>query len=220
MNNSPKTIFENPDWLVIDKPAGLVVHGGSGVHLPTLEDWLKHKFPHSPLHQQRFGIVHRLDKDTSGVMIVAKTEASMKWLQHAFKHRLIEKEYLALVHGRLQPEKGVIQVPIGRDLVRRTKFAPSQSGRLAETKYQIEKYFSKFTYLKAWPKTGRTHQIRVHFAALGHPIVGDRTYGRADNLSRQFLHAHRLTVADQTGKSHVFVAPLAEDLKQYLQDVK
>lgn len=212
----PKVVYENTDLLVLDKPAGLVVHEGHGNTGPTVTDWLKHYFPKSPLAHERFGLLHRLDKDTSGLLLVAKTKTAFVYYKQLFRSHQITKEYLVLVHGRLTPSRGVIQIPIARGLVKRTQFEPAHSGRPAETKYQVDHQYQGSTLLKAWPKTGRTHQLRVHFSSIGHPIVGDKVYGKADELVRQFLHAHQLDFVDSHGKPRRFISPLPNDLKTYL----
>ncbi len=218
--NQPTIIFEDREILVINKPAGLVVHEGNGQTVPTLTDWLSQHLPRSPLKHHRFGLVHRLDQDTSGVMVVAKTPDSFAYLSHLFRQRQISKEYLVLVHGRLTPKRGVINIPLGRDLVRRTRIAPGTKGRVAETRYEVISYPKGFTYLRAHPTTGRTHQIRVHFSSLGYPIAGDKTYGRPGSLSRQFLHAHKLSFIGLDGQRQTFTAPLPDELKTYLDGFK
>ncbi|MFH0905222.1 MAG: RluA family pseudouridine synthase [bacterium] len=212
----PKVIFEDDALLVLNKPAGLVVHEGHGQTDPTVVDWLTQRFPKSSLKQEHYGLLHRLDKDTSGVLLVAKQPDTFEYLKRLFKRHAVHKEYLVLVHGKLMPRAGLINVPIARDLIRRTRFEPAASGRAAETRYEVVAHYSGFTYLKAYPTTGRTHQIRVHFASIGHPVAGDKTYGRTDALPRQFLHAHGLNFADWNGKTRHFISPLAPDLKQFL----
>lgn len=212
----PSVIFEDNHLLVVDKPAGLVVHDGAGHHQATLVDWLKQRLPKSQLADKRHGILHRLDKDTSGLLLIAKTPTAFTYYKRLFANREITKEYLVLVHGHLTPARGLIQIPLGRDIIHRTQFEPTRQGRLAETSYQVEKVYRDFTYLKAWPKTGRTHQIRVHFGSLGHPVVGDKVYGKTDTLSRQFLHAHQLDFTDLDGTTRQFISPLPSDLKSFL----
>ncbi|MBU2497256.1 MAG: RluA family pseudouridine synthase [Nanoarchaeota archaeon] len=213
-----KIIFEDKNLLVIDKPAGLVVHEGSGQKGETLVDLLKSYLPASVCKLERCGLVHRLDKETSGLLLVAKTSAYFIFLKELFRTSRITKEYLALIHGKIAPRKAVIKIPIARDTVRRVRFSPARSGKMAETAYIVVGYFKNFSYLKVTPKTGRTHQIRVHFAGLGHPIVGDKIYGRRDSVQpgRQFLHAHRIEFIDPNGKKREFVAPLPKDLEKFL----
>ena len=215
----PKIIFEDADLLVLDKPAGLVVHEGIGQTQTTLVDWLKHHLPHSPLAEERFGLLHRLDKETSGLLLVAKTKPTFDYLKQLFKQRQVTKEYLVLVHGRLAPEKGLIRIPLSRHIARRTKFEPAAGGRLAETAYQVKHYYPRYTYLSAYPKTGRTHQLRVHFSSLGHPIAGDKVYGKPDPAPRQFLHAHQISFTDRKGKLRKFASPLAANLNNFLKSL-
>ncbi len=216
----PKIIFEDTNLLVLDKPAGLVVHEGAGHTGPTLVDWIKKHLPRSPLAQERFGLLHRLDKDTSGLLLVAKTKSTFEYLKQLFKKHEITKEYLVLVHGKLSPEKGSIQIPLSRHISKRTRFEPASGGRLAETIYQVKKYYSHYTYLSAYPKTGRTHQLRVHFSSLGFPVVGDKTYGKPDSAPRQFLHAHQISFTDKDGKIRKFTSPLAQDLDKFLHGIR
>lgn len=219
--NRLSIIFEDRDLLVVNKPAGLVVHEGSGQSGPTLVDLLVQHLPGSPLQQDRYGLLHRLDKGTSGLLLVAKTRLCFDYLKDLFKRRKVTKEYLVLVEGKISPRKGIIKVPLARDVARRTQFSPKASGKIAETAYEVIKYIGSLTYLKAIPKTGRTHQIRVHFAGLGHPIVGDKVYGRKrGTLDRQFLHAHKLSFVGPTGPKREFIAPLPEELNRYLNEVE
>ena len=216
----PKIIFEDANLLVLDKPAGLVVHEGAGHHQFTLADWLKKHLPHSPLAEERFGLLHRLDKDTSGLLLVAKTKSTFEYLKELFKQHEIAKEYLVLVHGRLVPEKGLICIPLSRHISKRTKFEPATDGRLAETSYQVKHYYPRYTYLFAYPRTGRTHQLRVHFGSLGHPVAGDKVYGKTDSAPRQFLHAHQISFTDWKGKMRKFISPLPSDLSNFINGLK
>jgi len=217
---NPKIIHEDQNLLVLDKPAGLIMHEGHGVAGPTLVDWLRHHLPSSPLAQDRYGLLHRLDKDTSGLLLVAKTPAAFAYYKKLFQQHEVKKEYLVLVHGHLSPEHGLIKIPLSRHIVQRTRFEAATTGRPAETEYQVEKYYRDFTYLKAWPKTGRTHQIRVHFGSIGYPIAGDKVYGKKDMLARQFLHAHQLEFIGLDGESHQFVSPLPDDLTTFLRGIR
>jgi len=218
-NPEPQIIFEDTELLVLDKPAGLTVHGGVKTG-HTLTDFLSTHLPHSLLADQNYGLLHRLDRDTSGLILVAKTPESFAYYRSLFKRREIHKEYLVLLCGRLEPATGSIQLPLGRSSHRRTQFAVVHNGRPSETNYEVIEHLAKFTYLKAFPATGRTHQIRVHFASLGFPVAGDRTYGSSESgLSRQFLHAHRLNFVNMEGKSVSFVSELPTDLKNYLHGV-
>jgi 23S rRNA pseudouridine1911/1915/1917 synthase len=169
----------------------------------------------------RPGIVHRLDKDTSGLMMVAKNEAAQRSLSRQIKLRSIKKGYLALVLGHLTPEHGAIDAPIGRHPRDRKKMAVVSGGREARTEYRVIKYFDDYTLVEAMPETGRTHQIRVHFAAIGHPIFGDHIYGkRSPLLGRQFLHAHRLGFKlPSSGEFVEFGAELPPDLEKVLKQL-
>ncbi len=195
----PLTIlYEDADIIAIDKPAGMVVHPAAGHATGTLVNALLYHFPNleGVGESGRPGIVHRLDKDTSGVILVAKHPRAHRHLQAQFKARTVEKTYLALVHGHVSPKQGVIDAAIGRHPRHRQRMAilPADQGRAAQTEYRVLGYYGPTTLVEAHPLTGRTHQIRVHFASLGHPIVGDALYGRRDayGLGRHFLHAHRL----------------------------
>jgi 23S rRNA pseudouridine1911/1915/1917 synthase len=237
-------VYEDNDLLVVDKPAGLTVHpalglpasakGGSasgggqaGARRGTLAAAL---LAHRPElagvgGPERPGIVHRLDRDTSGLLVVAKNEAARAALARQWKERQVEKGYLALVHGRLEPPQGVIDAPIGRDPRHRQRMAVVEGGRAARTAYRVQRYLQtgpggqdSYSLVEVTPSTGRTHQIRVHFAALGHPLVGDRVYGRPSAvLGRQFLHAHRLAFRHPVdGRPLQFESPLPEELRQAL----
>lgn len=218
-----KILYEDDDLLVIDKPAGLTVHPAPGHPGHTLVNAILSHFPHladmgdSP----RPGIVHRLDKDTSGVMLVAKNATAQAKLAEQFKSRAVEKTYLALVRGHLAPERGMIEAPIGRHPSNRKKMAVVSRGREARTMYRVVKYMGNYTLLEVKPETGRTHQIRVHLAAIGYPVMGDAVYGaKSPLLSRQFLHAHRLKIKlPSTGEYQEFTSPLAEDLEKVLEEM-
>lgn len=219
MINKLNIIFEDKNLLVIDKPAGLTVHEGTKTK-STLVDLIAEHNPKSPLKDERYGLVHRLDKETSGVILVAKTIPNFEYLKQLFKDRKIAKEYLALVHGKITPKQGVIKIPLARGLVNKTKFEPSATGRIAETKYEVIEYKSGYTYLRAYPKTGRTHQIRIHFASLSYPVVGDKAYGKNDGFNNMFLHAHKVSFIDENGKQRQFVASLSKSLTIILDGIK
>jgi len=232
----PLTIlYEDADLLVVDKPAGLTVHpaaglpaGQAGVRRGTLAAALLAYRPElaGVGGPERPGIVHRLDRDTSGLLVVAKSEAARAALTRQWKERQVEKGYLALVCGRLEPPQGVIDAPIGRDQRHRQRMAVVEGGREARTAYRVRRYLpagptgqEAYSLVEVTPSTGRTHQIRVHFAALGHPLVGDRVYGRPSSiLRRQFLHADRLAFRHPVdGQPLEFESPLPEDLRQALE---
>lgn len=220
-------IYEDDDLLVIDKPAGMVVHPAAGHPGGTLVNAV---LGHDPGlegvgDEQRPGIVHRLDKDTSGLIVVAKNDRAHRYLQTQFKDRNAQKVYLALVVGQPPSATGIIDAPIDRDSKNRQRMAVMRdgSGRESVTHYRTLESFKTFTLLEAEPKTGRTHQIRVHLTFLGCPIVGDSMYttSRAVNLrlpglQRQFLHAARLTLTLPSGQTRTFESPLPPDLAEVL----
>jgi 23S rRNA pseudouridine1911/1915/1917 synthase len=235
-------LYEDADIIVINKPAGLVVHPAAGHSRGTLVNALMHHIPDlgGIGGEARPGVVHRLDKDTSGVMVVAKHEAALRQLQAQFKARKVEKHYLALVEGRFEQTSGRIVAPIGRDPRDRKRMAVIPEGsaaklraRPATTEYEVLAQYTvpvqndlgrgTFSLVDAHPVTGRTHQIRVHFAAQGHPLVGDPIYGlkrQRLRAPRLFLHALRLGFAlPATGHHVVFIAPLPDDLQQMLDEL-
>jgi 23S rRNA pseudouridine1911/1915/1917 synthase len=217
-------VYEDAGMILVDKPAGMPVHPGPGHSGHTLVNALLAHCPALPGigGVQRPGIVHRLDKDTSGLIVAAKTDRAHNSLTRQLAERHIKKTYLALVDGRLQPEEALIDAPIGRDPNnRKRQMLRSAGGREAQTSYRVRDYFRGYTYLEASPITGRTHQIRVHMASLGHPIVGDDLYGRPSTLvSRQFLHAWRLVLHHPTdGRELSFEAPLPQDLQDALRQL-
>jgi 23S rRNA pseudouridine1911/1915/1917 synthase len=223
-------VYEDEDLLVVDKPAGMVVHVGAGVKSGTLVNaLLYHVAKLSRLGGElRPGIVHRLDKLTSGLVVVAKNDAAHRHLAEQFKSRAVHKTYTLLVLGRVAGERGEIRKPVGRDPVRRTRMKAGGIGaRQALTRYRVLRRFPHFTLLEAEPYTGRTHQIRVHFSSLGHPIVGDTTYGAPDRMrlegrevrapQRIFLHASKLEFQHpQTGKLISLVSPLPRELNAFV----
>jgi len=216
-------IYEDDDLLVVDKPAGLTVHPAPGHPAHTLVNAILSRFPHLAALSDslRPGIVHRLDRDTSGVMVVAKNSSAQAKLVEQFRARSVAKAYLVLVKGKLTPESGVIEAPIGRDPRDRKRMAVVAKGREARTEYRVIKYIGDYTLLEVRPETGRTHQIRVHLSAIGYPVVGDRVYGvKSPYLSRQFLHASRLGFnLPSTGEYMEFKSELPSDLAQALKDV-
>ncbi len=219
-------IYRDDDIIVVNKPAGMVVHPASGHESGTLVNALLSIAPQLALVSgtRRPGIVHRLDKDTSGVIVTALTEPARLALKSQFQDRSVRKSYLALVEGVLEPEVGIVDAPIGRSKHRRKQMAVVQNGREAQTEYRALEQFDNHTLVEALPRTGRTHQIRVHFAFIGHPIAGDRVYGfrrRTVPLKRQFLHAHQLTVAlPSSGSVVTFEAPPPNDLRHVLAWLK
>jgi len=212
-------LYEDAAVIAVDKPPGLVVHAGAGTHSGTLVNRLVHHF--SALSEVggdlRPGIVHRLDKGTSGVLLVARNDSAHQALAAQFAGRTVEKMYLALVHGRVRAESGRITKPIARDPVRRTRMTTRLTrGRSALTEYRVLQRFEKFSYLEVRIGTGRTHQIRVHLASLGHPVAGDRLYG-APSAERIFLHAWRIAfISPATGERVVVESALPVDLQRWL----
>ena len=215
-------LYEDADVIAINKPAGMVVHSGAGQHSGTLVNAVLHRFGHqlsSVGGDLRPGIVHRLDRFTSGVILVARNDGAHRHLAGQFASREVEKIYLALVHGRVKNDQGSITTPIARDPIRRIRMtARLARGRQASTSYQVLKHFDKFTFLEVRIGTGRTHQIRVHLASIGHPVVGDKLYGApAGALGRYFLHARQITfTSPSTGERTVVAAPLPANLEDYL----
>jgi len=216
-------IYEDDDLLVVDKPAGLAVHPAPGHPGHTLVNAILSHFPRlaDVSDSLRPGVVHRLDKDTSGVMLVAKNKTAQANLSDQFKAHSVHKTYLVLVKGRLTPEEGIIEAPMGRDPRNRKRMAVVAEGREARTEYRVIKYISSYTLLKVMPETGRTHQIRVHLSAIGYPVVGDKVYGvKSPYLSRQFMHASRLGFKlPSTGEYVEFTSDLPPDLEQALRDI-
>jgi 23S rRNA pseudouridine1911/1915/1917 synthase len=275
-------LFEDEDILVVDKPSGVVVNSAESVQEETVQSWMKQYLEQNPsagdwyslipdefteeygspqeIFASRNGIAHRLDKDTSGALILAKNPGALVGLMHQFKTRETHKEYTCLVHGKLPVAKDTIRMPIMRSTTNRSKFQVAASGRPSETEYEViamykmpeEKIikllsqngmgqgktdsqlqkdyqsYGTFSLVRCYPKTGRTHQIRVHFAFLQHPLVADQVYtnkwrGRADLLwcSRQFLHASSITFQHPRSKEMLTVsAPLEQDLQQALEQLE
>lgn len=215
-------LYEDPAVIAVNKPAGLTVHAGAGAHSGTLVNRLVHHF--GSLSQVggelRPGIVHRIDRGTSGVLLVARTDAAHRALARQFAERSVEKIYLALVEGKIGTDSGRITKPITRDPVRRTRMtARLEHGRTALTEFRVLKRFHDFTYVEVRIGTGRTHQIRAHFAAIGHPVAGDRLYG-ARAAQRIFLHAWRIGFTSPgTGERVNVEAPLPEDLQHWLAEL-
>jgi len=218
-----RILYEDDDVLVIDKPAGLTVHPAPGHPSHTLLNAIIFHYPHlaETGDSLRPGIVHRLDRDTSGVMLVAKSSRAQADLVSQFKSRAVKKTYLVLVKGRLVPEDGIIEAAIGRDPRNRKRMAVVAEGKEARTVYHVVKYLDNHTLLEVTPETGRTHQIRVHLAAIGYPVLGDAIYGvKSPHLSRQFIHASRLGFRLPSSGEYVeFESELPPDLEQALRDM-
>lgn len=214
-------LFEDDCLLIINKPPGLVVHPAPGNWQGTLVSALLHHWggARPGLDAVRPGIVHRLDKDTSGVLVIAKDAATLADLAAQFHDRLVEKQYLAIVWGRMARACGTIREPIGRNPVHRKQMTIRRGGRSAETRFRVVERFATVTVVRLLPQTGRTHQLRVHLASIGHPIVGDSTYGGARGrsgdakIARQALHAERLAFRHpRRGEPMSFTASLPSDM--------
>ena len=234
-----KIVFENQDIIVINKPANLTVHpvkklNGTSPTKPeqdnTLVNQLLAYYPEIKdvgEDSLRPGIIHRLDKDTSGLIIIAKNNKAFEYLKKQFQERKVIKRYLALVHGKVKDEKGTITKSISlskKDHLKRSALLDEKS-KPAWTEYQVKKYFNNYTLLEVAPKTGRTHQIRIHLASIGHPITGDKQYKfkrqiNPKNLNRQFLHASYLKFKLPNGKIAEFKSKLPQDLEKVLESIK
>ena len=233
-------IFEDAYLAVINKPSGMVVHPGAGISSGTLANAIAHHFKFEDDASQnanseirnRVGIVHRLDKDTSGLIVVAKSETTHEALSEQFREREVYKSYIALVHGEMQQTAGEINLPLAREKHNRTKMAVRAHGRAAHSIWKVKKHFEKFTLLGVEIKTGRTHQIRVHLASINHPIVGDETYNAGrdktvrdldvrkaiQDLDRFFLHSEKLSFTHPVSLERLdFTAPLPVELTEFLE---
>jgi len=217
-------IYQDNDIIVVDKPPGLTVHPAPGHPSGTLVNALLAACPdlQGIAGSLRPGIVHRLDKDTSGLLVVAKNDRAMRALQSQLKERRVHKTYLALVHGHPKPREGQIEAPVGRSQRDRKKMAVMEGGREAITRYRTREDLPGCSLLEVEPVTGRTHQIRVHLAAIGHSVVGDSVYGRPSPLAgRQFLHAWKLAFGMPLGGRLVeFESPLPADLRLALEALR
>ncbi|MGC9048616.1 MAG: RluA family pseudouridine synthase [Patescibacteria group bacterium] len=223
-------IYQDDDFLIIDKPAGLLVHPTKYSKEKTLVDWLLENYPEikNVGEKSRSGIVHRLDKEVSGLMVIARTKRMYEHLIKQFSENKIKKEYLALVHGQPSEEKGVIDLPIGRTKKGKLVAVKYRKGikleKPAITEYEIIQKFKNYTLLKVKPLTGRTHQIRVHLKAIGCPIVNDKKYCKLKivncKLTRIFLHASYLGFYDLEGKWREFKSELPIELNDFLSELK
>jgi 23S rRNA pseudouridine1911/1915/1917 synthase len=219
-------VYEDEHIVVVDKPAGLSVHPGSGHIDDTLVNGLLARFPQMALAgpADRPGVAHRLDRDTSGLLIFALTEEALERLGQMMRKREVSRTYIALVHGHIKPPEGTVDAPIGRDPANRTRQAIVDSGKPARTRYRLVETIGGASLLEVRLETGRMHQIRVHLAAIGYPVLGDPAYGRApkvEGLSRQFLHAARLEFSHPvTGHEMKLESPLPEDLRVVLERLR
>lgn len=221
----PRVIAETPEYVVIEKPAGLLVHPApSALGEPTLVQWLTEHYPEiARLGGERPGIVHRLDRDVSGVMVVARTAEAAEHFHLLFESRQAEKHYRALVRGRVARAEGEIEFRLARSKTRPGRFAArpkNGEGRDATTRFTVLSGDGRFTFLDLELVTGRTHQLRTHLAAYGHPIVGDPRYGSpSKNLHRPFLHAYQLSFPDLSGNVQTFHSELPDDLLHVLKEL-
>jgi 23S rRNA pseudouridine1911/1915/1917 synthase len=221
-------IFENDDLLVVNKPAGMVVHPAAGHSSGTLVHAVLGYEPdiEGIGGEERPGVVHRLDKETSGLIVLAKNERAHRWLQDQFRLRKVDKTYLALVDGKPPTPSGRVEAPIGRDPGHRKKMAilSPGKGREAVSEYRTLESFREHTLLEFHPHTGRTHQIRLHCAFLGCPIVGDAVYGKRNftvDINRHFLHAAKLSIVlPNESQPRLFEAELPEELGKALEEVR
>lgn len=227
-------IYEDPHIIVLNKPAGLVVHPAPGNYTGTLVNALLFHYSSLPpsgpqagiTERERAGIVHRLDKDTSGVLVVARTHEALRSLSAQFKSRIVKKKYVALVSGVIRKGSGTIEAGIGRHVKDRKKISVhTHSAREAITAYTVKERYRNATLVEVEIKTGRTHQIRVHMAHIGHPVLGDRVYGGnkvmkhgSREINRQMLHAESLSILHpETGHPMTFIAPPPEDMKDVIR---
>ena len=219
-------LYEDKDLIVVNKIRGMTVHPAETVKCGTLVNaLLYHCKDLSGINGvMRPGIVHRLDKDTSGVMVVAKNDFAHVNLAEQIKNKTAVRKYLAIVHGEISDNFGVISGAIGRDKIDRKKMAVTSDGKPAVTEFKVLERFKNFTYIECKLQTGRTHQIRVHFAEIGHPLVGDTKYSSRKNIFEiqgQALHSHTLTLTQpSTGEILNFTAPLPEDMKKILKQLE
>jgi len=228
-------IFEDEHLIVIDKPAGMLVHPNVAVKSGTLLNALCYHFSKTTggTNRIRPGLVHRLDKNTSGIMVIGKTERAVGALSKQFRLQRVSKVYTALVHGCINEDEGVIEAPIGFDLNTWPRWQVMETGRPARTRYSVQDRFDRFTLLALAPETGRTNQIRIHCAHLGHPLFGDAVYGKAENerffsspqgqllkLDRHFLHASQLSFRHPVTREDItFNVPLPAELSRLLESI-
>ncbi|MEX0881778.1 MAG: RluA family pseudouridine synthase [Candidatus Saccharimonadales bacterium] len=212
-------IYEDDDVVVINKPAGILTHSNGALNLePTVASFISGKINDKQLTGNRAGIVHRLDRATSGVIICGRNLKALEWLQKQFSGRKAKKIYLAVIEGVPEPKEAIIDAPIGRNPKRPQTFKVSSGGRPAQTRYKILKKIANdgkdFSLLELKPLSGRTHQIRVHLAYIGHPVVGDRLYGHGD--PKMLLYSQKLELTMPNGQKKTFTAPAPRSFKDFL----
>lgn len=214
-------LYEDADVIVINKPAGVLTHAkGADSSEFTVAEFVRPRTTDGA-DGNRPGIVHRLDRGTSGVIITAKTPEAKRWLQGQFSKRNVKKTYLALVEGHLRAPEATLRLPIERNPKKPQTFRVGANGKPAETSYKVEKSYSRHDLVELRPLTGRTHQLRVHLKYLDHPIVGDPFYGTADKqLGRMFLHAYSLELTLPSRQRKIFTAPLPPELQRYLDTLQ
>ncbi len=212
-----KIIYQDDDVVVIDKPVGILSHSkGTLNQEPTIASWLKDIY-HGPIENNRTGIVHRLDRSTSGVMICAKNIESTKWLQKQFSERKVKKTYVAIITGHLNIDHAIIDLPIERNPKKPQTFRINSAGKSAITEYTVIEHKNELSLIELKPTTGRTHQLRVHLAHLGHPIVGDNIYNGV-KANRLYLHAQSLEITLPSKERKIFTSPLPKEFKIYLNN--
>ena len=220
-----KKLFEDDFLLIIKKPPGISVHPGAGENQETILDIFRYYYPRINEIKDtiRPGIVHRLDKDTSGILVLAKDEIAMKKLQKEFKKRIVKKTYLGLIKGRMRYLNGTIDVPIKRSIKNRRKFVAvtegiSDKARSSVTKFSVIREFQNFSLVKLFPITGRTHQIRVHLSHYGNPVLGDRVYGRGDSFERLALHAYSIEfIHPISGNTILSYSPMPKTFRDFIK---
>ena len=217
-----KVVHEDKNFLLVEKSAGELILPIAKSQEKTLRDELVLKFPElQAIDPERAGIVHRLDRETSGLILVARSKDAIRFFQEEFAARKVKKEYIALVHGEIKKDEGEIDLPLGRS--KSGKIVPNpkkKKEREALTKYEVLERLPKYTLLVVRPQTGRMHQIRAHLKAIGHPILGDKIYGKADEAPRLFLHAAKLEFYDLDTKWRSFESPLPIELTAWLKKVR
>jgi len=229
VNVSPENIpidiiYEDECLIIVDKASGMVVHPGAGNKTGTLVNAVLYhcgKLPETD-DKVRPGVVHRLDKETSGIIVVAKNARALRSLGKQFQNRTVKKQYLALVRGVVEMDNGIVDVPLGRHSFDRKKMAVKiETGRSAKTIYHVKKRFKNFTFVELELETGRTHQIRVHMKYLGHPVLGDTVYGTKHEINRVALHAHRIRFTHPVeGKTVEFCSPMPKDMEEVIENAE